>query len=326
MIMRFSLSAALIAVLATSACAREADSDESPAGAASGSGDAGIERLVQDVAPEGGAAAAGFEFPDDAWRAVDPENALYIETDHGMIVLEMSPEFAPAHVDRMRTLARQNFYDFLVWHRVIDGFMAQGGGSRANPGHRTDLPPLEAEFTVRRGAELTVSELQDRVINPRSVPQTAKAGFWNGFHVGTQTIALAGLSVDGQVQSWLLHCEGAASAARTNDPNSAASQFYITRAHADHLNSIYTSWGRVRHGQDAVQAIRVGTLNQDVGFSPDVIRSIRVGSDLPEEERMNIQVADTDHAAFAGYLDTLRDASGALPDVCEINVPTRVVD
>lgn len=63
MIMRFSLSAALIAVLATSACAREADSDDTSAGTASGSGDAGIERLVQDVAPEGGAAVASLTSP-----------------------------------------------------------------------------------------------------------------------------------------------------------------------------------------------------------------------------------------------------------------------
>lgn len=325
MIMRISLSVALMAALATTACAREAASEETETSSAAATTEAGIDQLVQETDPQGGATAA-YAFPEDAWRGMDPENTLYIDTDHGMVVVELAPEFAPVHVDRMRTLARQNFYDFLVWHRVIDGFMAQGGGSRANPNHRAQLPAMEAEFTVRRGAELNVSELQDRVINPRSVPQTAKAGFWNGFHAGTQTLALAGLSVDGQVQSWLLHCEGAASMARTNDPNSAGSQFYITRDHADHLNSIYTSWGRVRHGQDAINALRVGTLNQDVGFSPDVIRSIRVGADLPAGERMNIQVADTNHAAFAGYLDTLRNAAGELPDVCDIEVPTRVVD
>lgn len=325
MIMRLSLSMALAAGLATSACAREgADNEEVEINV--GSDGVSVERTVQDADAGTGGSAPGYAFPDDAWRDVDQAKTLYISTDHGQVVVELAPEFAPTHVDRMQTLAQQQFYDFLVWHRVIDGFMAQGGGSRSNPNHRAELPPMQAEFTVRRGPEMEISELQDRVVNPRSVPQSAKAGFWNGFPAGTQTLALAGLTGDGQVQSWLLHCEGAASMARTSDPNSAGSQFYITRDHADHLNATYTVWGRVRYGQDAVNAIRVGTLGQDVGFQPDVIRSMRVGTDVPEEERIALQVVDTDHAAFSAYLDTLRNAAGELPDVCDIPVPSRVVD
>lgn len=274
-------------------------------------------------APE---AAPDFEFPDEAWRPVDPEDTLYIDTDHGMIVIELAPEFAPLHVERMTTLARNNFYDFLVWHRVIDGFVAQGGGSRANPNHGTDLPNVPGEFTIRRGPEMEISELQMRTVNPRQDPRDAPAGFWNGFPAGTSPIVQASITGDGQVDSWLLHCTGAASMARTSDPNSAGSQFYITRGNAEHLNTQYTVWGRVRHGQDAVDAIAVGTMGEDMGFTPDTIRSMRVGSDLPEGERLGIEVVDTASTAFAEYLDSLRNADGELPDVCDIPLPTRVTE
>jgi len=315
-IMRLSISAVLAASLAASACAREAESSEVEAEMVA----------VASTQETSSATAPVFDFPESDWRDLDPENTLYIETDHGRVIVELAPEFAPRHVERMKTLVRQQFYDFLIWHRVIDGFMAQGGGSRSNPAHSTDLPDMEAEFTIRRGGELTVSELQDRVINESQIPQTAKAGFWNGFPAGTQTLAAAALMGDGRVQSWLLHCQGAASMARTNDPNSAGSQFYLTRGDADHLNAVYTVWGRVRVGQEAVDAIRVGTMHQDVGFVPDLIRSMRIGADLPEVEQVDIQVLDTNSSSFTQYLDTLRNDTGQLPDVCDITVPTRILE
>tara|TARA_R110002072_G_scaffold53360_2_gene140938 strand:- start:282 stop:1232 length:951 start_codon:yes stop_codon:yes gene_type:complete len=315
-IKHLSLSLVLAVGLSTAACARDADTGQTS--------DPGITTLVQDESLAAG--ATSYDFPDAAWRDLDPENTLYIETPHGRIVVELAPEFAPTHVERIKTLARAQFYDFLVWHRVLDGFMAQGGGARGNPNHRTDLPPMNSEFTTRRGAALPISELQDRVINPSDNPQRARAGFWHGFPAGTQALAVAALTGDGQVESWLLHCTGAAAMARTSDPNSAGSQFYITRGNAEHLNAIYTVWGRVRAGQDAVNALRIGTLGQDPGFVPDTIDSMRIAADLPEAERTQVQVIDTDSAAFTTYLDSLRNAAGALPDVCEIPVPTRILE
>lgn len=324
MIMRFTLSATLALALTASACAREAGSDADAEAAAAAAASSTTAATAQETSTD---TASAYIFPDEAWRTVDQDRLLYIDTDHGMIVVEMAPEFAPLHVERMRELVGERFYDFLVWHRVIDDFMAQAGGSRANPGHAADKPPLPAEFTARRDTSaIAISELQDRVINPGQNPQMAKAGFWNGFHAGTQTAALAGITGDGRVQSWLLHCRGAAAMARTNDPNSARSQFYITTGSPDHLNANYTVWGRVRHGMDAVDQITVGTAMEDPDFRPDVIRSMRIGSELPAEEQMDIQVVDTSSEAFDGYLDTLRDESGELPDICEINVPTRTAE
>jgi cyclophilin family peptidyl-prolyl cis-trans isomerase len=318
-IMRFTLSASLALALTTAACARETTADTTEA-------DASAASAVSTAAAQETAPAPQWDLPADAWRTADQEDLLYIETDHGMVIVEMAPEFAPNHVARMRTLAQERFYDFLVWHRVIDGFMAQGGGARSNPGHAADVDGLQAEFTLRRSGEPVVTELQDRMINPRSLPQMAKAGFWDGFPAGTQTAALAAITGDGQVQSWLMHCRGAAAAARTGDPNSARSQFYITRGNPEHLNAQYTSWGRVRVGQEAVDAIAVGSAMDDPDFRPDNIRSMRTGDELPAGEQVTIEVADTDSAAFAAYLDTLRDPSGNLPDICDITVPTRIIE
>lgn len=321
MIMRLTLSATFALALTAAACGREAATEAETELAASAASTAAVVTQAEPAAAE-----PAYDFPAEAWRTVDQDRLLYIDTDHGMVVVELAPEFAPNHVARLRELVGERFYDFLVWHRVIDGFMAQGGGSRANPGNAADKPPMEAEFTIRRAGEPEISELQDRVVNPGQIPQMAKAGFWNGFHAGTQTAALAGITGDGMVQSWLLHCRGAAAMARTSDPNSARSQFYITTGSPDHLNATYTVWGRVRHGMDAVDQIAVGSAMEDPDFRPDVIRSMRIGSELPAEDQIEIEVVDTDSEAFAGYLDTLRNAQGNLPDICEITVPSRIAE
>ncbi len=344
---RLFASAALCAVLfATTACAESADNgaDVSSEGSdvttqgADGSSESSDVTGGTDVQPdadgpsvaEAGSPQAVIDAaPDAAWRTVDPENLLRIRTRTGMVWVELAPEFAPAHVARIRELARSSYFDFKVFHRVIDGFMAQGGGAPDNPGITSPLPPLQAEFTIQRAPdELNISELQERIINPREDRSRAQAGFWNGFPAGTLPAAQAFIREDGQVDSWLLHCDGAAAMARTADPNSANAQFYIVRGQAEHLNATYTVWGTVRAGMDAVRAIRVGTVGETPGFSPDFIMGFHIASDLPEDERPTVQVFDTDTPDFARYLEALAASNGnsRLPDICEINVPVRVIE
>jgi peptidylprolyl isomerase len=323
------LALTMTATACGSETANEAETENAAASGAQSDGGAGAQMsaLLQ-TAPTAAPITEtlpDYDLPDDAWRTLDPENTLYIDTDHGRVVVEMAPEFTPNHVARMRELARARFYDGLVWHRVIDGFMAQGGGARTNPGLSTDLPDMTAEFTVRRDPNaMPVAEIQDRVVNPRGDTRTARAGFWNGFPIGTDPSVQAAITGDGRVSSWLLHCEGAAAMARTSNPDSAGSQFYITRGHAEHLNAQYTVWGRVRVGQSAIDDIAVGTMGENPGFTPDGIRSMRIAADLPEDERVNAQVADTNSPAFAAWLDSQRNASGELPDICEIDIPVRI--
>jgi peptidylprolyl isomerase len=80
----------------------------------------------------------------------DLENTIHIETDHGRIVIELFPTVAPGHVERIKTLAREKFYDGTVFHRVIEGFMAQGGDPTGTGTGGSQLPDLQAEFTTEK--------------------------------------------------------------------------------------------------------------------------------------------------------------------------------
>lgn len=337
--MRFAstLLTAGVSALALAATACADQSTDADAGAAAES-EAGVaaqaasgSRYARDGIPSGPDAARQIiaDAPEAAWRRVDPDNLLVISTRHGDIWVELAPEFAPNHVARIRQLVDERFYDMKVWHRVISGFMAQGGGAIDNPGLNTELPNLRAEFTISRAldTDIMISELQDRPRNAREDRSNARAGFWNGFPASTIPLAQAGIRADGQVESWLLHCPGTAAMARTSDPHSAGSQFYITRETAPHLESTYTVWGRVRAGLEAVRSIAVGTMGEDRGFRPDFINSMRIASELPESERLTIEVFDTATPDFALYLEALQAAgNGRLPSVCDIEIPVRITE
>lgn len=329
-------SGASALVLSVSACAEsetadtetETSSEASTSETAVSVQDAGSQDAGPDAepAPQGGAMDAVIaSAPQSAWRTVDADNLLRITTTEGVVWVELAEAFAPAHTARMRELARSDWFDFKVWHRVLDGFMAQGGGALDNPSVAAPTAPIQAEFTIRRDpGEIEVTELQERVVNPRADTSRVQAGFWNGFPAGTQASAAAAIMGDGRVSSWLLHCDGAAAMARTADPNSGNAQFYIVRGSAEHLNAQYTVWGKVRDGLDVVYDLNEGTLGETPGFSPSFIEDISVASDLPQAERATIEVMDTTSDAFTGYLDALRNAGGELPDICEIDVPVRV--
>ena len=77
----------------------------------------------------------------------DIENTLYIDLKDGRVVIELLPNVAPKHVERIKTLARQGFYDGIVFHRVIDGFMAQTGDPTGTGTGGSKLPDLKAEFS-----------------------------------------------------------------------------------------------------------------------------------------------------------------------------------
>lgn len=96
----------------------------------------------------------------------DLENTLYIDLKYGRVEIQLLPEIAPKHVDRIKTLARQKFYDNIVFHRVIAGFMAQTGDPQGTGMGGSDLPDLEAEFSSEPHVRGTVS--MARAQNPNS--------------------------------------------------------------------------------------------------------------------------------------------------------------
>ncbi|KCZ52653.1 peptidylprolyl isomerase [Hyphomonas pacifica] len=76
----------------------------------------------------------------------DPENTLLLETSKGSVTIELRPDLAPGHVERIKELAREGFYDGIIFHRVIDGFMAQVGCPKGTGTGGSDKPDLKAEF------------------------------------------------------------------------------------------------------------------------------------------------------------------------------------
>jgi peptidylprolyl isomerase len=88
--------------------------------------------------------------PAAAQPALDPENTIYLDLKQGRVVIELFPDLAPETVARIKTLARQGFYDGTPFHRVIEGFMAQGGDPTGTGLHGSKLPNLKAEFTTKR--------------------------------------------------------------------------------------------------------------------------------------------------------------------------------
>jgi cyclophilin family peptidyl-prolyl cis-trans isomerase len=89
--------------------------------------------------------------------ATDPENTLVLETTKGRVVIALRPDLAPGHVERIKTLARQGFYDGVAFHRVIEGFMAQTGCPHGTGTGGSDLPDLKAEFNAEPHVRGTVS-------------------------------------------------------------------------------------------------------------------------------------------------------------------------
>jgi len=157
---------------------------------------------------------------------LDPENTLYVELTHGRVVIRMRPDLAPKHVERIKQLARQGFYDGTPFHRVIEGFMAQGGDPTGTGSGGSNLPNLPAEFT--RSAQFL---------------------------------------------------RGTVGAARTGDPNSANSQFFIMFDSASHLDGQYTIWGEVVSGMDYVDKIERGSGGSGSVSNPDKIVRMQVAAD-----------------------------------------------
>ena len=154
--------------------------------------------------------------------AADPENTLILTLDTGTVTIELRPDLAPGHVERIKELAREGFYDGVVFHRVIPGFMAQGGDPTGTGTSGSNKPNLPAEFSKEP------------------------------------------------------HVRGVCSMARTANPNSANSQFFICFDDARFLDRQYTVWGKVIEGMDNVDKIKRGEPVRD----PDKMLTVRVAADL----------------------------------------------
>jgi len=132
------------------------------------------------------------------------DETLTLTLDTGDVVIKLRPDLAPGHVERITTLAKEGFYDGVVFHRVIPGFMAQGGDPTGTGMGGSKLPDIKAEFNREP------------------------------------------------------HVRGVCSMARSSNPNSANSQFFICFDDATFLDNQYTVWGEVTEGMENVDALPKG--------------------------------------------------------------------
>lgn len=258
---------------------------------------------------------ASAQTPDPRnWRRLDPDSTLYIDTVHGRIVIELYPEIAPRHVERILTLTRAGFYDGVTFHRVITNFMAQTGDPLGSGEGASNLPDLEPEFMFRRSASMPFVQAANQSDGP--------LGFYKALPIQTQPDALIAAQAPGigGVLSNALHCEGVVSMARSRAFNSANSQFFIMLGSRAALNQTYTAFGRVVWGQDAVRAIARG----EPPPTPDRMLAVRVAADLPETERAPIYVLRTDGPEFRQLIDDTRRRRRADFSVCDVQIPARV--
>ena len=147
------------------------------------------------------------------------EDTLIMTLATGPVTIHLRPDLAPGHVARVKELAREGFYDGVVFHRVIGGFMAQGGDPSGTGSGGSSKPNLQAEFS--------------------KTP----------------------------------HARGVCSMARTSNPHSANSQFFICLKDSNFLDGQYTVWGEVTAGMDHIDALPKGEPPRD----PGKIISMKVG-------------------------------------------------
>ena len=252
---------------------------------------------------------ADVQAAPEEWRAVDPENLVIMQTSKGRIVIELLPEVAPEHVKRFREYLTDGLYDNTAFHRVIKGFMAQGGDVRATHGEEKLKGQLDAEFTIRRvPAELPIQSV--------GVPDNATSGLLKGIPIETQAQFLAEMSFDGMVESWVPHCPGVLSSARTDDPNSADAQFFLISEDGRHLDRKYTAKGRAIAGLDVIKNIKLGPTPNGFPISnPDVVTSARLASDIDEASRPIAYVQRTDTPVWQAKL---AEADKQKLDICDL--------
>ncbi len=262
------------------------------------------------------APTSAAEVDTTQWRQVDGENLFVFETTKGRIVIEAFPDFAPNHVIQFRTIIRSGDFDGTVFHRVIDDFMAQGGDISAAKGRPSGLPDLEGEFFIRRDPVAMPSVLI-------GMQESGRQGYILGAPVNTQSEFLAEMNETGTVETYIMHCPGVVSTARTDDPNSANSQFFMMRETSDALDRNYTAWGRVVEGLDVVRAIKAGPSSRNGAVEqPDVLVSAKVAADLEGEEALTAFVMRTDLPEFVAQIAGVDGRT----NVCDLEpVPAIVV-
>ncbi len=258
------------------------------------------------------------------WRTPDPASTLYLELDSGRVVIELAPQFAPAHVANIRTLARERYWDGLSINRSQDNFVVQWGDPAEDEALRKPLGSAEAKLPAefaRSSLGLDFKALPDK---DGWAPQVAFVrGFPAARHPGAKT-------------AWLTHCYAMVGAGRdmASDSSNGTELYVVIGQSPRQLDLNITLVGRVIDGIERLSALPRGSGPLGFYEQPGLrtpIHAIRLASDVPASERSHIQVLRTDTALFDELVEARRnrrDEWYKVPaghiDVCNVPVPTRI--
>lgn len=261
------------------------------------------------------------------WRELEPENTLYMDLPNGRVVIELAPGFAPHHVQNVKALSREHYWDGLAIVRVQDNYVVQWADPNAEKKElkrpiKTAKETLSAEFDRSLDPALSFTKLPDGDVYAEEV------GFSGGFPVARDKK---------QGKAWLLHCYGAVGAGRDNSIDSGGgSELYAVIGHSPRqLDRNVTLIGRVVQGTELLSSLPRGSAPMGFYDKPEknvVIKSIRIAADVPENERTRWEALRTDTPLFRQLIESRRNRredwfyhrAGKI-EVCNVPLPVRPV-
>jgi peptidylprolyl isomerase len=259
--------------------------------------------------------------PSD-WRPLDPQNTMYLELPAGRVVIEMAPTFAPSHVENIRTMVRDHYFDGLAVIRSQDNWVVQWG----DPDEKNPRPfknakaKLAGEFTVPMKNDTSFTRLPDRDVY---APQV---GHSNGFPSARDPKS---------GRAWLTHCYGMVGVGRdTGADSGSGSSLYVVIGHGPrHLDRNITVVGRVISGMPLLSTIPRGAGPMGFYDKPELnvpIASVRMAADVPEAERSKFEVMRTETASYKAAVEAQRNRGGPWTkvaagyiDICNAPIPVR---
>lgn len=257
------------------------------------------------------------------WRALDPENTLYLELPSGRVVIELAPAFAPNHAANVKALVREGYFDGLTINRVQDNYVVQWGDANEGEAHRpikTAKSTLPGEFHQAIRPDIPFTKAPDGDV------YADEAGWSLGFPAARD--AKSG-------RTWIPYCYGVLGTARGSATDSGGgSQLFVIIGHSPrHLDRNYTALGRVVKGIEQLSTLPRGSGS--LGFYEKAeqrvpIQKIRVAADVPAAERTNLQVLRTDTETFKSLVAARRtrtepgfDHPVGRVEVCNVPIPVK---
>lgn len=259
--------------------------------------------------------------PSD-WRPLDPASTMYMELPAGRVVIEMAPVFAPEHVDNIRTLVREHYFDGLAVIRSQDNWVVQWGDpDEKNPRPmKSAKPSLKGEFTIPMKNDGAFARMPDR---DGYAPQI---GHSNGFPSARDPKS---------GRAWLAHCYGMVGVGRdTGADSGSGSSLYVVIGHGPrHLDRNITVVGRVISGMPLLSTIARGPGPMGFYDKPEMnvpIASVKMAADVPEAQRSKFEVMRTETATYEKAVEAQRNRGGPWTkvaagyiDLCNAPIPVR---